>query len=66
VDGDLVPPGNVGALADSLNRSLADPDGSFQMGVAARRKVEASFSPPDHLARLDEVYREAMALAGRS
>jgi glycosyltransferase involved in cell wall biosynthesis len=66
VDGDLVPPGDIGALADSMHRSLADPDGSFQKGVAARRKVEERFSPTDHLARLDEVYREAMALAGRS
>ena len=66
VDGDLVPPGDVAALAASLNRFTADPSGSFQMGVAARRKVEERFSPADHLARLDEVYDEARTLAGRS
>jgi glycosyltransferase involved in cell wall biosynthesis len=65
VDGDLVPPGDAAALAASLNRFTADPSGSFRMGVAARRKVEERFSPADHLARLDAVYREARVLAGR-
>lgn len=66
VDGDLVPPGDVAALAEALRRFVADPTGSFQQGRAARRKVEERFSPTEHLARLGEVYLEAMALTGRS
>lgn len=66
VDGDLVPPGDVAALASTLNRFTADPEGSFQKGAAARRKVEERFSPEDHLARLDEVYHEASDVTGRS
>jgi len=66
VDGDLVPPGDVTALAAALGGFTADPSGSFDKGVAARRKVEERFSPADHLARLDEVYDEARILAGRS
>jgi glycosyltransferase involved in cell wall biosynthesis len=65
VDGDLVPPGDVGALAGALQRFTADPEASFRKGEAARRKVEERFSPRAHLERLDEVYREASALAGR-
>jgi glycosyltransferase involved in cell wall biosynthesis len=66
VDGDLVAPGDEAALARSLNRFTADPEGSFVQGEAARRKVEAAFSPEEHLERLDGVYREAASMAGRS
>jgi hypothetical protein len=36
------------------------------MGAVARRKVEARFSPEEHLAQLDEVYREAAMAAKAS
>jgi glycosyltransferase involved in cell wall biosynthesis len=65
-DGDLVAPGDAEALASSLNRFVADPDSSFEMGAAARRKVEARFSPEEHLAHLDDVYREAAIAAKAS
>ena len=66
VDGDLVTPGDETALAASLNRFTADPEGAFARGEAARRKVETSFSPDEHLERLHGAYREATAMAGRS
>jgi glycosyltransferase involved in cell wall biosynthesis len=66
VDGDLVPPGDETALAASLSRFTADPERAFGLGKAARRKVQAAFSPDEHLERLDGVYREAVAMAGRS
>jgi glycosyltransferase involved in cell wall biosynthesis len=66
VNGDLVAPGDEGALARSLSRFTADPEAAFEQGAAARRKVEVAFSPDEHLERLEGVYREATALAGRS
>jgi len=66
VDGDLVVPGDHAGLAEALNRFTGNPAGAFAQGEAGRRKVETDFSPGDHLARLDRVYREATALAGRS
>jgi len=65
-DGDLVTPGDETALATSLSRFTADPQGAFAQGEAARRKVEAVFSPDEHLERIDGAYREAAAIAGRS
>jgi glycosyltransferase involved in cell wall biosynthesis len=66
VDGDLVAPGDEAGLARSLNRFTSDPEAAFEQGGAARRKIEVEFSPEDHLERLERVYREAMAIAGRS
>jgi len=66
VDGDLVTPGDEIALARSLTRFTADPEGAFAQGEVARRKVEAAFSPDEHLERLDGAYREATSTAGRS
>jgi glycosyltransferase involved in cell wall biosynthesis len=66
VDGDLVAPGDATALARSLSRFTADPERALAQGQAARRKVEVAFSPDEHLERLDRVYREATATAGRS
>ena len=66
VDGDLVAPGDHTGLAEALNRFTGDPDTAFAQGEAGRRKVETEFSPEDHLARLERVYREATALRGRS
>jgi glycosyltransferase involved in cell wall biosynthesis len=66
VNGDLVPPGDAEALARSLTRFTTDPAVAFEQGQAARRKVENAFSPDDHLERIDRVYREAAAHAGRS
>jgi glycosyltransferase involved in cell wall biosynthesis len=66
VDGDLVAPGDADALARSLGRFTADPAIAFERGQAARQKVESGFTPDDHLERLERVYREAAAHAGRS
>lgn len=58
-------PGDVAALAEAIERLLADPGRAFAMGRAGREKVERDFSPTVHLERLAVIYDEARARAGR-
>lgn len=57
--GILVPPGDPAALADAVDRTLADPAGAAAMGGAARRSVIARYGPDRYVgeiaALLDEV-----------
>ncbi len=41
---DLVEPGNVEELRESIERLLDDPERRAQMGLAGRRRVEETFS----------------------
>jgi glycosyltransferase involved in cell wall biosynthesis len=59
VDGELVPPNDPDALAASLQGLLTDPVRTYEMGRAARAKVEVQFSAEKHLQRLQELYAEA-------
>lgn len=59
VDGALVPENDPAALAAALYPFLNDPTSAFDMGKAARTKVEEQFSPERHLHRLEEIYAEA-------
>jgi glycosyltransferase involved in cell wall biosynthesis len=59
VDGEtgiLVPPGDVGALAEALRRLLDDPALAQRMGKAARRRVEERFSAERMAERVLELY----------
>jgi starch synthase len=56
----LVPPGRPDALADALNRLLADPDLARTMGQAGRRRVEAHFAWAAIAERTEQVYRDAI------
>ncbi len=58
VEGFLVQPGDVNALADRLQRLLSDPELASQMGAAARRKVETTFSSDAILPKVEALYRE--------
>jgi glycosyltransferase involved in cell wall biosynthesis len=59
----LVPPGDVGALANALAGALADPDAARAMGARARERVLAGFDVSATVARTEELYEE---LRGRS
>jgi phosphatidylinositol alpha-mannosyltransferase len=63
VDGVLVPPGDAGALADSLERMLADPARAKAMGEAGRERARR-YDWQIVAERVEEVYMKALA-AGR-
>jgi glycosyltransferase involved in cell wall biosynthesis len=56
----LVPSGDVGALADALDRVLADHDLRVRLGSAARAHAEDSYSPGAVATRIAELYDEAL------
>lgn len=58
VEGYLVPPGDIEALAQRLNQLLADPALAMRMGAAARHKVETMFSSAAVLPRVEQLYQE--------
>ncbi|MFY1637074.1 glycosyltransferase [Solwaraspora sp. WMMB335] len=66
VDGEVVPAGDPAALGAALGKLVADPDRAYEMGRAARSKIDSQFTPELHLARLRDAYRAAAApdLAG--
>jgi glycogen synthase len=62
----LVPPGRPDALAEALNRVLADPGRARAMGQAGRRRVEAAFAWASIAERTEQVYADALAEFKRS
>ncbi|MEW5930593.1 MAG: glycosyltransferase family 4 protein [Gemmatimonadota bacterium] len=55
----LVPPGDATALADALERLLADPAAAAAMGRAGAARVEALFSTRAFVEGMVRVYRDA-------
>jgi rhamnosyl/mannosyltransferase len=62
--GVTVPPSNPGALADALERLLADAARRVVLGAAGRERVEAMFSKQRMLRAHEELYQELVR--GRS
>jgi alpha-maltose-1-phosphate synthase len=62
----LVPPGRPDALAEALNRVLADPGLARAMGQAGRRRVEAAFAWASIAERTEQVYADAITEFKRS
>jgi glycosyltransferase involved in cell wall biosynthesis len=56
VEGYLVEPGNVQALADRMDRLLGDQDLAMRMGESARRKVELVFSANAVVPQVEAMY----------
>ncbi len=61
VTGLLVPPGHATALADALERLLADPQLAARMGKAARRVAERKFSLKLQIDRLVTLWEGLLA-----
>ncbi|MGZ3180893.1 MAG: glycosyltransferase family 4 protein [Telluria sp.] len=58
VEGFLVQPGDVQALADRLARLAADPELAHRMGAAAREKVARSYSTQAVVPRIEQIYQQ--------
>lgn len=58
VEGFLVAPGDVDALAARLGQLLRDGELARRMGAAARRKVETTFCSDAVLPRVERLYRD--------
>lgn len=61
VEGFLVEPGDVDALADRIGRLSQDAALQRQMGAAARQRVEQQFSARIMAERVYEIYRESLS-----
>jgi glycosyltransferase involved in cell wall biosynthesis len=64
VNGILVPPRNLGAIADAVVKVLNDPGMARSMGVAGRRIVEEEFSTAAMAEGNLRVYREVLEQSG--
>jgi glycosyltransferase involved in cell wall biosynthesis len=62
----LVPPGDPPALAEALNRLLADPTLRAKLGAAARARALERFGAARHVAGVQQVYAEALDAGGGS
>jgi glycosyltransferase involved in cell wall biosynthesis len=60
----LVPPGNPGALADAMQRLLADPALRARMTATARDRVHRNFDNQRLIRCLAEIYRQAQPRLG--
>jgi glycosyltransferase involved in cell wall biosynthesis len=57
VSGILVEPGDAGALAEAVISLLANPEKAKLLGIAARKKIERSFSIQQHISAVTTIYR---------
>ena len=60
VTGRVVPANDPAALAQAIRELLADPERRRQMGRAARERVEAEFSLPRMVRRIEAVYERVL------
>ena len=65
VNGLLVPPGDVSALAGALRRLAAEPETRQRLGREARRRAEAGLSWRSAAQAFEESYAQAAALDAR-
>jgi glycosyltransferase involved in cell wall biosynthesis len=63
VTGRLAPPGDSVALAMAIEAMLTDPVAATRIGEAARAIAGARYDPASNGARLEEIYRDAVAEA---
>ena len=59
--GFVIPPGDLEALADRLDRLLSDPALRHTMGAAGRDRVRAEFDQTREAAKLEAMFRRSLA-----
>jgi len=65
VDGLLITPGDITALAEAIKRLLRDPSLRSSMGNAGRRKVEERYTPEKVLLLIEALYEELFSKTSR-
>ena len=65
VEGILIEPNCVEALADAMIHLLADRTESLRLAAAARRRVEREFSVETMVSRVQEMYDQVLAVESR-
>ena len=60
----LVPPGDADALAAAIAEVIERPDWARTLGLAARDRIDASFSVPAMVQAVEAVYDEALKRTG--
>jgi glycosyltransferase involved in cell wall biosynthesis len=60
VNGFLVPPDNIDAMVQKLEKLLRDPDARRRMGQAGREKMRRKFSVAAMVAHMTQVYEEML------
>ena len=63
IEGIIIPPGNVAALADAIRHLYDDPEVVARMSVAARSRVVENFTWDHFRERLLGAYELAMTMA---
>jgi len=56
----VVPPGDVGALAEALTRLFDDPALRHRLGSAARKRVLDHFTSEQRVDKLEAIYRSVL------
>lgn len=64
--GELVPSGDVQAMAERIVGMASDPDRAVAMGQAGRRRIEQAFSLPAMVAAYQDLYDRLLQRAGSS
>ena len=62
----LVEPENFEALANSVRLLLLNPNGAIELGNAARRRVQSSFSFDEYVGRYESLYQRLTAKSEKS
>ena len=65
VDGILVTPGDIAALAEAIKRLLRDPSLRSRMGSAGRCKVEARYIPEKVVPLIEALYVDLLSIDSR-
>jgi glycosyltransferase involved in cell wall biosynthesis len=60
VTGIVVPPRNPHTLAQAIQAILSDPNRRAEMGRAAQQRAQSEFSQATMIARVEQVYRDAL------
>ena len=58
----LVPPGDVGALAEALRRLLNRPEWARQLGVAASRSIDSRYGSISMVYAIESIFAEALSV----